>query len=92
MKARNSYFQAIKRAKTENWNSFLENATSEDIWTAYKYCSNKRKIEQLPVVRLDSDSTIIASSFSKKCDIFLDSVFKRESYSYLNYKLLEDLD
>jgi len=46
---RNQYFHEIKLAKQSSWNDFLENADSEQIFKAYKYCK-QRKFEKIPII------------------------------------------
>ena len=36
-KARSTYFHAIRKAKREHWNTFLEEADDNDIYTALKF-------------------------------------------------------
>jgi len=49
LQARNQYFHEIKLAKQSSWNNFLEDADSEQIFKAYKYCK-QRKIEKIPII------------------------------------------
>ena len=42
LQARNSYFQAIKQAKRDHWNAFLEKEDSKLIFKAILYIKNKR--------------------------------------------------
>ena len=42
--------RAIRRAKKACWNSFLENATSEDVWTAAKYTNPRPNDSIRPLV------------------------------------------
>ena len=39
--AKNQYFHAIREAKTNCWNSFLEKAQGKEIFTALKYTKEK---------------------------------------------------
>jgi len=39
--AKNQYFHAIREAKTNCWNSFLEKAQEKEIFTALKYIKEK---------------------------------------------------
>jgi hypothetical protein len=39
--AKNQYFYAIREAKTNCWNSFLEKAWGKEIFTALKYIKEK---------------------------------------------------
>ena len=39
--AKNKYLHAIKEAKTNCWNSFLEKAQGKEVFTALKYIKEK---------------------------------------------------
>ena len=75
--ARNQYYQEIKLAKNSSWNSFLENADSEQIFKAYKFC-NQRKIEKTPIICYNNQK---ATSFTEKCEVFLEALFPPQSIS-----------
>jgi hypothetical protein len=45
--AKNQYFHAIREAKTNCWNSFLEKAQGKEIFTALKYTKEKT-IQTIP--------------------------------------------
>jgi hypothetical protein len=45
--ARNSYFHAIREAKTDCWNNFLENAQGKEIFTALRY-TKAQKVRKIP--------------------------------------------
>ena len=67
MNARNDYYQEIKLAKQTHWNEFLENADSEQVWKAYKYCKQKR-IEKTPIIQYSKKNL---TTFNKKSKAFL---------------------
>lgn len=47
--AKNAYFNAIKRAKQDHWNSFVSNASSQDLWRFKKMASrNEDRVPSLP--------------------------------------------
>lgn len=75
MQARNQYFQEIKTAKQTCWNEFLENADSEQVYKAYKYCK-QRRIEKIPIICYNNQK---ATSFSEKCDAFLTALLPDNS-------------
>ena len=74
--ARNQYFQEIKLAKNKCWNDFLENADSEQVYKAYKYC-NQRRLEKTPVICYNNTEKAI--SFNDKCKIFLNTLLPANS-------------
>jgi len=63
--------RAIRRAKKACWNSFLENATSEDVWTAARYRTPRPDNSAKTLIR--GDWTAITHE-DKECMI-LDSAF-----------------
>jgi len=67
LQARNQYFHEIKLAKQSSWNDFLENADSEQIFKAYKYCK-QRKIEKIPIIQYNNKKL---TTFTKKSEAFL---------------------
>jgi len=71
LEARNQYFQEIKLAKQNHWNDFLENADSEQIFKAYKYCKQS-KIEKTPILQYNNNNL---TTFSEKSEAFLASLF-----------------
>ena len=63
--ARNDYFQSIKSAKASSWNDFLENADSDEIYLAYRFCK-QRKVERVPALKDENDQ--IATNFDRKSE------------------------
>jgi len=51
--ARRSLRRAIRKAKKACWNNFLENASSEDVWTAVKYTSPRPDDSAKPLISGD---------------------------------------
>jgi hypothetical protein len=74
--AKNHYFQEIKTAKQKCWNDFLENADSEQVYKAYKYCKQK-KLEKTPIFCYDNNQK--ATSFKDKCEILLNTLLPANS-------------
>jgi len=68
--ARNVYFHEIKLAKQTSWNDFLENADSQQIYQAYRYCK-QRKIEKIPIICYNNQK---ATTFSEKSEAFLQAL------------------
>ena len=54
LQARNTYFSAIKQAKKDHWNQFLENEDPKSIFKALAYTKN-RLVEKIPSI-LNKDS------------------------------------
>jgi len=75
LNARNLYFHEIKLAKQTSWNDFLENADSEQIYKAYKYCK-QRKIEKTSVIYYNNQK---ATTFSKKSEVFLQTLLSNSA-------------
>ena len=65
--AKNSYFLAIKRAKRDHWNQFLEKEDPKSIYKAMAYTKD-RQPEKLPPI-------IGRESFQDKCDILRETLF-----------------
>jgi ribonuclease HI len=65
--AKNSYFLAIKRAKRDHWNQFLEKEDPKSIYKAMAYTKD-RQPEKLPPI-------LGRESFQDKCDILRESLF-----------------
>ena len=72
LQARNTYFQAIKRAKWDYWNQFLENEDPKSIFKAMGYTSDKR-VERTPPIQ--SSPTRLEDTFQGKCSAFRDTLF-----------------
>ena len=72
VRARNIYFLAIKRAKRDHWNQFLEKEDSKSIFKALAY-TKSRKVEKLPPIR--SNSGLLQDSFQGRCKALKDTLF-----------------
>ncbi|KAJ8063422.1 hypothetical protein OCU04_008642 [Sclerotinia nivalis] len=70
--ARNHYFQAIKTAKKNHWNEFLEKEDTQTIFKAMFYTKNLQT-ERIPNIR--SNSFQLESSFEGKCSAFRSVLF-----------------
>ena len=73
LKARNIYLQAVKRAKQEHWNSFLEKEDPASIFKAMSYTKNAR-VERIPLIQSPS-SPALQDSFEGKCSAFKTTLF-----------------
>ena len=60
--ARNTYFYAIKKAKRDHWNQFLEKEDSQSIFKAMSYTKDRR-VEKIPPIQNSQGSLI--DSFQK---------------------------
>ena len=70
-KARNEYFQKIRKAKKSCWTEFLENAVDKKIFLTYKFTKNN-KIEKLLSINHNGK---ICIDFDQKCNAFIDVMF-----------------
>ena len=70
--ARNTYFQAIKAAKQEHWNQFLEKEDPKSIFKAMSYTKDENK-QRIPSIRSSPDK--LEESFKGKCDAFVKTLF-----------------
>ena len=73
---RNQYFHEIKLAKQSSWNDFLENADSEQVYKAYKYCK-QRRLEKTSILCYENNQK--AASFNEKCDMLLNVLLPANS-------------
>ncbi|KAJ8063433.1 hypothetical protein OCU04_008652 [Sclerotinia nivalis] len=70
--ARNHYFQAIKTAKKNHWNEFLEKEDTQTIFKAMSYTKDLQT-ERIPNIR--SSPSQFESSFEGKCSAFRSTLF-----------------
>src|ERR1700710_40752 len=73
LRARNSYFLAIKNAKRKHWNKFLEKEDPKSIFKAMSYTKDKL-VERIPSIkstRLDS----LETTFQGQCSSFRTTLF-----------------
>lgn len=73
-KSRNSYMRAIKEAKKEHWNKFLEKEDPKSIFKAMAYTKGAI-IEPIPSIR--SKDGYMQSSFEGKANAFRETLFPR---------------
>lgn len=75
--SRNIYFSAIKDAKSQCWNNFLENAEGKDIFKAFHY-TKQRMTQKLPILEYKQNNLEYkAISFDEKCQAFLSTLFQK---------------
>jgi hypothetical protein len=72
LQARNNYFQAIKQAKRDYWNAFLEKEDSKSIFKAMLYIKNKR-VEPIPLIQSTNKEYI--NDFQGKVTTFRNILF-----------------
>jgi hypothetical protein len=90
--AKNQYFHAIREAKTNCWNSFLEKAQGKEIFTALKYTKEKT-IRTIPSLQYSKDGTTrLVESFDEQCKAFITTLFPKppsstSSIEWKNYTI-----
>jgi hypothetical protein len=67
LKAKNTYFLAIKRAKREHWNQFLIKEDSQSIYKAMSYTKDSQ-VSRIPTILGESD-------FKGKCKALKNTLF-----------------
>jgi hypothetical protein len=73
--ARNSYLYTIRTAKKAFWNTFLEEASGKDVYTAYAY-TKARTNPILPTIRYSREGKeTLATGFNDKCEAFITTLF-----------------
>ncbi len=73
--ARANYYYEVKKAKSNCWNNFLENASGKEIFKTFQY-TKQNKIEKLPILQYQSENREVnAITFQKKCNAFLKTLF-----------------
>ncbi len=87
---KNSYFLAIKIAKRDCWNTYLEEATSKDVFRALNY-TKRRENPILPSLTYqNANQQEQAFSFKSKCQAFLTTLFptppQTDSPQWKNYQ------
>jgi ribonuclease HI/exonuclease III len=76
--ARNSYFQAIRKAKETHWADFLEQAEGNDIYTALKFTKGY-VLAKIPEIRYkDQGVEKKAATFEEKCNAFLNTLYPKQ--------------
>src|SRR6266487_6143771 len=79
--ARANYYYEVKKAKSNCWNNFLENASEKEIFKAFQYIK-QNKVKKLLILQYQSENKkekII--TFQKKCNVFLKILFIKSSES-----------
>jgi hypothetical protein len=80
-KVRANYYYEVKKAKSNCWNNFLENASGKEIFKAFQY-TKQNKIEKLSILQYQSENKEEkAITFQKKCSAFLKTLFIKSSES-----------
>lgn len=75
--ARANYYYEVRKAKSNCWNNFLENASDKDIFKAFQY-TKQNKIEKLSIFQYQSENEEAnAITFQEKCNAFLETLFKK---------------
>jgi ribonuclease HI len=74
LQSKNTYFQAIKRAKREHWNQFLEKEDPKSIFKAMSYTKDRR-VERIPPIKSAGPPESLKDTFQGKCDTFRDTLF-----------------
>ena len=69
--ARNTYFHAIRDAKTQHWENFLANAAGKGVYRAAKYTRPTTQA-QIPTITTQNGE---ARTFDEKCQAFLSTLF-----------------
>ena len=72
LKARNEYFMAVKKAKTDHWNKFLEKEDAKSIFRAMKY-TNSTRVQRMPSIKDQSQTP--QTTFEGKCRAFRTALF-----------------
>ena len=67
LQSKNAYFLAIKQAKRNHWNQFLEKEDPQSIFKAMSYTKD-RLVERIPAIQGQS-------SFNGQCDAFRSTLF-----------------
>src|SRR6266487_5175131 len=52
--ARANYYYEVKKAKSNCWNNFLENASEKEIFKAFQY-TKQNKVEKLSILQYQSE-------------------------------------
>ena len=70
-RSRNRYFRAIKDSKANCWQTFLNSAKGQDIFTAVKY-NRPTQSMKTPTLSFGEQCT---TDFDSKCNMFTQSIF-----------------
>jgi ribonuclease HI len=77
LQSKNQYFLAIKQAKREHWNTFLEKEDTATIFKAMSYTRDQR-VEKIPPI---TSSSGLVDSFQEKADTFRKTLFPQPPQS-----------
>ena len=69
--ARNTYYHAIRKAKSDKWIEFLQGAKGKDVFQVLRY-TRPRKSEPTPAI---SQGNHTATTFEQKCRVFREAMF-----------------
>src|SRR5436190_21175023 len=88
--ARANYYYEVKKAKSNCWNNFLENASGKEIFKAFQY-TKQNKVEKLSILQYQSENKKEKTiTFQKKCNVFLKILFIKSpesvESSWTNYQ------
>src|SRR6266487_166774 len=73
--ARANYYYEVKKAKSNCWNNFLENASGKEIFKAFQY-TKQNKVEKLSILQYQSENKEEKTiTFQEKCNAFLKILF-----------------
>jgi hypothetical protein len=76
-KARNTYFQAIRTAKDDNWVEFLETRGPENVFDALRY-TREKGLSKVPNILYEADGAQKeAKTFEEKCEAFLTTLLPK---------------
>ena len=90
--AKNTYFHAIRTAKTQHWLNFLANAEGAEAFTAYRYTKGACISTIQALTYESSASQKTAYSFEEKCTALLTTLFPTANQQGdLQASLQEDL-
>src|SRR5204863_1088251 len=77
--ARANYYYKVKKAKSNCWNNFLENASEKEIFKAFQY-TKQNKVEKLSILQYQSENKQEKTiTFQEKCNVFLKTFFIKSS-------------
>ena len=68
---RNAFFNAVRDAKSKNWNNFLQGARGKEIFTAMRY-TKPRRTDPTPDITLQDET---AKTFTEKERLFRKALF-----------------
>ena len=80
-RCRNRYFRAIRDSKADCWQSFLNSARGQDIFTAVKYTRPTQSLKT-PTLSLGEQH---ATDFDSKCNMFTHSMFPNPPTCHSTY-------